>query len=167
MTTASLINKNELNELKTNKQLILELPHVPGINLTIYRDCKILHVLGIPATFYGELFLIEDNADSIFKEHKLTLNLDEMYEYVQELLEAKNKQELHYIRSLKEKGLQLGSEIEFEDGKRAVIVPLSEDCQYLLRALFYIPLKKDGTMSKIKPRILYGNAVYKIITDSN
>ena len=71
--------------------------------------------------------------------------------------------EFHYIRKLKEKGLEIGTRIRFKDGKEAEIAPLTDKCPSVIRALFYIPLKKDGTLSKVKPRILYGNMDYEAI----
>jgi hypothetical protein len=157
------IRVQDIRKLKKDNELVVEMPYIKGITLTIQREQKEMSVLGVPTMFYGEQFVVKDNADTIHCEHDVLLEADKMVEYVESLKRATNLKEFHYYRKLKEKGLTYASKIEFGDGKQAVIAPLSEDCPDVMRALFYIPLKKDGKPSKIKPRILYGNAVFKVI----
>lgn len=152
-----------INTLKDGEEIIFYHPKLKGIEMIVSRETKIMPVLGVPTRFYGTNYAVRDNADTIHNEHDVLLNPVEMSKYIETLSGATTKQEYHYIRKLQEKGLKVGSKIEFEDGKTAVIAPLTEDCPSVIRALFYIPLKKDGKPSKVKPRILYGGTKFTII----
>jgi len=153
----------EMDSLKNGEELTVFHPILKEIHMFIKRETKIMKVLGVPTSFYGQKYTVRDNADTIHCEHEVLLNDLEMHEYIQRLCLSKTKKEYHFERKLQEKGLQVGNLIEFQDGKQAVIVSLSDDCPDIMRSLFYLPLKKDGTPSKVKPRILYGNTIYKIV----
>lgn len=152
-----------IKNLKNGSNLTIYHPLLNGIELYIQKEHTVMSVLGIPTKMYGEKYIVSDNADTIHNDHEVLLSADNMENYIQTLCQTTTKKEYHYVRKLKEKGLQIGSKIEFEDGKQGVITPLSEDCPDVLRALFYLPLKKDGKESKVKPRILYGGTIYKVI----
>lgn len=159
MTDLQLKN---IENLENEEKITVQLPF-DGIKLTIERQSEIMPVLGVPTTMYTDKFVIHDNDGRLFLKHDVALSAEDMLEYVATLKETRNKKEFHYARKLKEKGLKAGTKIEFKDGKQALIAPLSEDCPPTHRALFYIPLKKDGSISKVKPRILYGGTEYKVV----
>lgn len=150
-----------INKLKDAATYEVQHPHLENIQLTVYRDTVTKAVLGVPTHFYGNTFRVHDNGDTIHQEHAVNLTAKEAAEYIESLCRTVTKQEFFYVRTLKEKGVAVGDEIQFEDGKRAVIVPLSEVDSPLIRSVFYVPLKKDGTPSKVKPRILYGNMAFE------
>lgn len=152
-----------LEHLPDEVQFGLTHPYLEGVDIYIKKEIITESVLGIPTRFYGNSLVIEDTADTIHNVHDVKLQPAEMTDYVNRLLLTLSLKEYHYLRKLEEKGLTIGSVIEFEDGKTAIIVPLSNECPDVVRALFYRPLKKDGTVSKIKPRILYGNTKFKIL----
>lgn len=157
------IQKSILEHLPDETVFGVSHPFIEGVKLYIKKDIITEHILGVPTRFYGNKFVIEDTADRIHNVHDIKLDASEMTNYINRLLRTKSLKEYHYLRKLEEKGLAIGSVIEFEDGKKAVIVPLSDECPEIVRSLFYRPLKKDNTVSKIKPRILYGNTKFAIL----
>lgn len=150
-----------IKRLKGADEYVIDHPNLSSVQLRVYREVLIEQILGHSTTFYGTAFKVQDNADNIHQIHQLDLTLKETVSYVESLCTATTKQEFFYIRTLKEKGLAVGDVIEFEDGKQGIIVSLTEVDVPLIRSLFFVPLKKDGSQSKVKPRILYGTYKYK------
>lgn len=153
------ITAASLQELKDDEEIVLQHPLIKGLVLKIRRECMIDTVLNAPVVFYGSKYIISDSGDNVFPQHEVLLNEKEMTDYVKQLLAAPHAWLFYYFRSLARKGLSPGDIIEFEDGKKGIIVIPEGDS--FGRNLAYIPLKKDGTKSKHKPRILYGNDTYK------
>ncbi|EGT5282627.1 hypothetical protein CUB08_06930 [Clostridioides difficile] len=79
-------------------------------------------------------------------------------EYVSKLLTCKNQQEYNFYKWCEKDGVKEGSIIQFEDGKKGVILgkEFAEGC------LKYSPIKKNGTIGKAK-RNLYGNIKYMVV----
>jgi len=153
------LSKEALIKLEKEQEYHIFHPHLKGIIIKIYYNSFQDTVIGNPVEFFEIHATVEDNLDRIHSKHKVKLELDELYVYVKDLLSALTKEEYLYKRILMEKGLKIGDIVEFQDGKQAVIVPAIEEV-LSTRTLYYIPLKKDGTMSNHKPRILYGNIAF-------
>lgn len=153
------LTQNALEKLEKEQEYHLFHPILKGIIIKIYFDSFNDTAIGSPVEFFEIHATVEDNLDRIHSKHKVKLETDELYEYVKDLLSAPTKEDYLYKRILKEKGLEIDDVIEFSDGKRAIIVPAVTEV-LSTRTLYYIPLKKDGTKSNHKPRILYGNIEY-------
>lgn len=154
-----------IKKLKGSETYEIQHPQLKEIQLKVYREHMIQEVLGVPTAFYGATFKVHDNGDTIHQEHHVDMGLEEVSAYIENLCETKTRQEFFYVRSLREKGLQVGDIIQFSDQKEAIIVPLDEVQTDLIRSVYYVPLKKDGTPSKVKPRILYNNSVFEVIRE--
>jgi hypothetical protein len=154
----------DLKELGDNEQIIIHHPLITALVLKIRREFKVETMINIPVVFYGGKYVIEDTGDRVFPQHEVLYSEEEMTTYVEKLLTARHTSMFYYIRSLARKELEPGNVIEFEDGKRGVIAVPEGDS--FGRNLVYIPLKKDGTLSNHKPRLLYGNDVYQKIKES-
>ncbi|PLS19423.1 hypothetical protein CVD28_03130 [Bacillus sp. M6-12] len=157
-----VITAHDLKELGDNEQIVIHHPLITGIILKIRKEFKVETMLNIPVVFYGEKYVIEDSGDKVFPQHEVLFNEEEMVAYVEKLLSCKNKELLYYLRSLARKELEVGNVIEFEDGKKGVIV-IPEG--FIGRNPMFVPLKKDGTKSNHKPRYIYANDSFKKINE--
>lgn len=154
-----MITLNNLKNLKKGQTIQIQHPLMEQVSLTIQHDFIIDYFFNMPTTLYSDQFIVIDNHNRIRPKHKLVLSKREVIDYISELFKADSIYKFNYIRNLKERNLSIGSIIEFTNKSQGVICePYDEYNAYNLR---YIPLKKDGTISKMKPRYLYGNATYK------
>ena len=99
-----------------------------------------------------------DDTFTFWQTDKIYNHKQEALDYIENLLNCKSKNEVKFYKWCAKYGLREGSLIEFENGKIGAILGKddAEDC------LKYSPIKKDGTVSKLK-RNLYGNLKYKIV----
>ena len=104
-----------------------------------------------------EQFVVIDTFD-FWQTDKIYNHKEEALDYIDNLLNCKTKQECNFYRWCAKYGLREGSIVQFEDGKQGAILgkEFAEGC------LKYNPIKKDGTVSKLK-RNLYGNIDYKVV----
>jgi hypothetical protein len=139
--------------------------HLEQIIIKLRRYFIVENVLNIPTVCYGKNIMIKDTIDKyeVFSEHKVNLKTNkEIVEYVNSLLECKTLTEYYMAISLKEHELELGDIIEFKkNGKKGVLTKGREP--FYSRGVFYKPLKKDGTISKVLPRYIYGGIEYEKI----
>lgn len=155
------INSTILNKIKDNDQLVIE-HSLLNIIIKVRKEFSIDKVLNIPTVFYSiDKFIIEDSYDNIFGKHNLSLSSEEMLRYIEDLLNAKDIIEFRYIRTLKENNIHLNDIIEFENGVKGVISKPTHIANS--RNLNYIHLKKNGTLSKVQPRLIYNKDEYKVI----
>ena len=159
------ITKTMLLKIRNKEEIQIKHPYIQDLTLKIYHSSRIEEVLNIPTVFYGTAIVLSDTSDGVFPEHNVRLSEEEMVAYIQDLLSQQTVASYRYCRTLKEKAIHLGDLIEFQDGKRAVIV--SPPDNHTLTNLHYIPLKKDGTQSNYRPRILYGNQRYQLLSKNN
>lgn len=99
-----------------------------------------------------------DDTSTFWQTDKVYNSKEEALDYIGCLLNCRTKSELNFYRWCAKYRLREGTIIEFEDGKQGLI--LGKD--YTDNCLKYSPIKKDGTVSKLK-RNLYGNLKYEII----
>lgn len=150
----------ELKILKENEEILIKHPFIPELELTVGKERKVENVLGVPTLFYGATNEIKDNENQIFPIHKVCLIEEDLKKYIDKLLNCKTLADFKYQRLLKEKGLEVGDKIELENGNKGIVCDMEGEFSSNAR---YIPLKKDGSLSKAKPRILYGGVSYKVI----
>ena len=151
----------KLLNMKDNEEFHILHSNIKGIQLKIRKDFRIESVLNQPVVFFGEKLIIEDNLDKVWPKHDVLLGAEEMLTYIDELLSCKTPSLYKYTRTLKEKGLSVDDIIEFDNGVKGVIYLPKED--ETASNILYIPLKADGTLSKHKPRLIYGNSIYQKI----
>jgi hypothetical protein len=116
-------------------------------------------VLNTPIVFYNTSKYVISDSTSVFDTQKVELEAEEMVAYVGELLNCRSMAEFKYCKKLKEKGLRIGDIIQFSDGKRGVVSRQTVE-QGSIPNIRYIPLTQKGTVSKVKPRILYGGVEF-------
>lgn len=153
---------NHLLNLKNEEALILYNSHIP-CTITIRKDYRIEEMLNIPVVFYSDSFLIKDNLTKYFQEHDVKLSNEELILYIDELLSCKTPQLFGYLKNLKRKGLKMGDKIVFTDGRTGQILIPDESLIHSVN-IMYVPFKKDGTLSKVKPRYIYANDEFNIVT---
>ena len=155
------LTAHDLEVLGNEEELILQHPKIKGVVLKIRKDWRVESFLGSPVALYGENYVVSDNADRVYPNHDVLYNKEEMLDYLEGLLEADNLSLYYYYRNLGSRKLKPGDVIEFEDGKKGVIAVPEGDT--FPRNIVFIPLKKDGTLSKVKPRYIYANTNYQKI----
>lgn len=156
-----MLTAHDLVTLKNEEVIVLKHPKIMGIVLEIRKDWRVESMLGAPVAFYGENYVVSDNADRVYPHHGVLYNKEEMMSYIEGLLEADSPSLYHYRRNLASKDLKPGDVIEFEDGKRGVIAVPAGDT--FPRNIVFTPLKKNGELSKVNPRFIYANTTYRKI----
>lgn len=153
-----VLTVHDLERLKDEEVIILPHPKINGVVLKIRKDWRIESVLSTPVAFYGERYIVADNADRVYPNHDVLYNEEELMDYLRGLLQADNLALYHYYRNLASRNLKPGDVIEFEDGKKGVITVPEGDT--FPRNIVFIPLKKNGELSKVSPRYIYANTNY-------
>lgn len=153
------VTETDLKKLKNEEEIVLQHHKIKGVELKIRKDWRFEALFGSPVAFYGDSYIVTDNTDKAFPNHGVLYNQKEMVNYLKELLETENLSLYHYLRNLAKRELRPGDMIEFDDGKKGVITIPEGDT--FPRNAVYIPMKKDGTLSKLKPRYIYANSNYQ------
>lgn len=156
-----MINSVDLENLAQGDAMVVVHPKLEDIRLTIRFDQMEESFIGVPVSLYGDRYVIEDNDGTIHNEHGVVYDAEQMSEYVNRLCGTETIELFRYVKNMERYGLRDGDVIEFHNGSRGkVIVP---DFKIYANNVLYIPIKKDGALSKVKPRMLYGNVPFKII----
>jgi hypothetical protein len=161
ITLLNHVTLKELRKLRDEDQIQIQHPLLLGMILHIRKDYKVEQVLNQNVTFYSNNFVLFESFDKVHPKHDVLFKADELVGYLKSLLACNSVSEFHYIRRLQEKGLQVSDIIEFEDGKRGM-VHMPEGLGYA-RNIQYIPLKKDGEISKQRPRFMYSGDKYQVV----
>lgn len=150
-----------LNNLEDNKTLVIKHPYLENVQVSVGKEAKVEEFFGAPVHLISVDNKIWDNTDKVFPVHKLSLTNKEIEEYMNELLNCKTLASFKYCRALKEKSLKVNDVVEFIDGKKGVIYE-EPDTGAPTNAR-YTPLKKDGTLSKSRPRLIYAGMQYEVV----
>lgn len=156
-----MINSVDLENLAQGDEMVVVHHKLEDLRLTIRFDQMEESIIGVPVRLYGDRYVIEDNDGTIHNEHGVVYDAEQMSEYVNRLCGTETIELFRYVKNMERYGLHEGDVIEFHNGYRGkVIVP---DFKIYANNVLYIPIKKDGDLSKVKPRMLYGNVPFKII----
>lgn len=154
-----LIDEQHLDDLKSGDVLVISHPDIDDLRMTIRRDEIVENFLGVGVIMTSDRFKIEDNDGTIHLDPGVSYDSYEMVAYVARLCEVSTIELFRYVKNMERYGLREDDVIEFVDGSRGqVIMP---DFPIYANNVLYIPFKKDGTLSKVKPRMLYGNVSFK------
>ncbi|ENY8630180.1 TPA: hypothetical protein KPE78_001178 [Clostridioides difficile] len=125
--------------------------------IVLNEEIEYMKVLGKDVKFNTGNYVVTDNY-SFWQIEKSFDSKEAAMEYVSKLLMCKNQQEYNFYKWCEKDGVKEGSIIQFEDGKKGVILgkEFAEGC------LKYSPIKKNGTIGKAK-RNLYGNIKYMVV----
>ena len=89
-------------------------------------------------------------------------DIDYIEEIINRLLKCEYIGELAYVVGLINKNFKENDLIKV-DNKIGIIAPYSDEYKYeRITNLRYIPLKKDGSLSKVKPRLIYTDNIIKL-----
>lgn len=159
-----VIEVKDLKSLKDNQEIELNHPLIQHLTIKVRKDYRVESVIGVPVTFYGANFIVEEEYPGVTfsRRHEVLLNSQEMVSYIKRLLTCRTKPLHDLVRNMQEKGVFENDVIEFENGNRGVIF-YSELMDASVRNVQYVPLKKDGTLSKVKPRLIYAGDKYQKI----
>ncbi|WP_099301879.1 hypothetical protein [Bacillus sp. Marseille-P3800] len=140
-----------------NSSLTLKHPIIKFLEIEILVHQEKTEILGSKVLFNTNNYIVKDNQTNT--NHNVVLSNEEIINYANDLLQATTLGEYKYFKNLYEKDLRIGSVIEFTDGKKATVIhPEGEISNINIQ---YIPHKKDGSLSKVKPRLLYRGVCYK------
>lgn len=156
-----LISDLDLDNLVDGQEMVVVHPYIDGLKLVVRRSSMDSDVLGVAVTFYGDSYVLVDTDGDIHNGHDVEYDSYQMSDYVNRLCETKTIEMFRYVKTMERYGLREGDVVEFHNGSRGkVILP---DFKIYANNVLYVPIKKDGTLSKVKPRMLYGNVPFKII----
>lgn len=160
----------DLNKNKTNLTLddilnlkpkeIIKIEH-DIMEISIFEDLEIINFLNIPTEFSTNNIIVDITLNNLNTPFTLTYDKDHpdtIIKDVSYIFESKYIGEIVYKYSLCKYKVYPGCKIKIND-KLAVISDFTIDYKdSLISNLRYIPLKKDGTVSKVRPRLIYGGS---------
>lgn len=131
-----------------------------NVNLSMYiyleKHIEVVNIYGQKVGFNADEYIVTDS--DFWQIKKIFKSKTEALRYIAHLLDAETKSEYNHYKWCIDYGLEEGSIIQFEDGKKGCILGK----EYTDGCLKYSPIKKDGTVGKAI-RNLYGNLNFIVI----
>lgn len=171
----NIINKEEINIEDIKDIKLREIIRLNNnlMMIDIFEEFDIDVVLNIPTELKTNNIVVKitlkDNTTQTpyeLKYEKRISSISRIIKDIDYILSSRCIGEITYKYSLCKHQISPGCKIMI-NGKLAIIADFSVDFKdSLITNLRYIPLKKDGTVSKVKPRLIYNNVLWdRVITN--